>query len=504
MATLNDEADEWEDGVYQIETTDPVLGGAPNPSTGAGMSNIPHLQLARRTLFLKAQLDELLLALEALQDEFDSLSGGPRSAYLPVLVATTANIALTGLQTIDGVSVLAGRRVLVKNQTAPAENGLYIAGSGAWSRATDMDSSAKTVPGALIPVTSGTAQGDTLWMIASPNEGTAVVLGTTALTFSNVTALMAPLASPALTGTPTAPTAAVDTDNTQVATTAFVIAQAGSADPLMAGTLAVGTSKRFARQDHRHPSDTSRAAVNSPTFTGSPAAPTPAQFDNDTSIATTAFVQRALGNHSSALLFTGNQTLTAANAGICLVYADASAVAVTLPAIAGVAVGATYEIINSGTGIVTLQRAGADEIDSGPSLVTSIAIPPNTSLKIVRAQSATVWHLAGISAQAMESTMAASLTSNGWQRLPSGLLMQWGSVSGEYGDGGTAVDTFSFPIAYPTACLQMVGIEAGSTDIINEGHFGLTPLSTTQFRIWAFKDTALDLNYTARWFSVGH
>lgn len=48
MATLNDTG-AWPVGIYQIEQTDPVLGGVPNEATGAGMSNIPHLQLARRT-----------------------------------------------------------------------------------------------------------------------------------------------------------------------------------------------------------------------------------------------------------------------------------------------------------------------------------------------------------------------------------------------------------------------------------------------------------------------
>ena len=66
-------------------------------------------------------------------------------------------------------------------------------------------------------------------------------------------ALKAPLASPALTGTPTAPTAAVDTNTTQLATTAFVIAQAATATPLVDGTAAVGTSKKYAREDHKHP-----------------------------------------------------------------------------------------------------------------------------------------------------------------------------------------------------------------------------------------------------------
>lgn len=54
-----------------------------------------------------------------------------------VAVATTANIALTGLQTIDGYSVPVGARVLVKNQTAPAENGIYVAATGAWARSSD-------------------------------------------------------------------------------------------------------------------------------------------------------------------------------------------------------------------------------------------------------------------------------------------------------------------------------------------------------------------------------
>jgi hypothetical protein len=67
-------------------------------------------------------------------------------------------------------------------------------------------------------------------------------------------ALKAPLASPTLTGTPAAPTAAVDTNTTQLATTAFVIGQAASATPIVeSGSGAVGTSTRFARGDHVHP-----------------------------------------------------------------------------------------------------------------------------------------------------------------------------------------------------------------------------------------------------------
>lgn len=100
----------------------------------------------------------------------------------------------------------------------------------------------------------------------------------------------APLNSPNFTGTPTAPTAAVDTNTTQLATTAFVLAQASSTSPAMDGSAAVGTSTHFARADHVHPTDTSRAPLASPGLTGTPTAPTAAAGTNTTQIATTAFV----------------------------------------------------------------------------------------------------------------------------------------------------------------------------------------------------------------------
>ena len=78
----------------------------------------------------------------------------------------------------------------------------------------------------------------------------------------------APLASPSLTGTPVAPTASADQTDTQIATTAFVIGQASSANPVADGTVAIGTSKKYARADHVHPTDTTLAPKATPTFTG--------------------------------------------------------------------------------------------------------------------------------------------------------------------------------------------------------------------------------------------
>ena len=78
----------------------------------------------------------------------------------------------------------------------------------------------------------------------------------------------APLASPSFTGEPTAPTATANQNDTQIATTAFVVGQAGTLDPAPNGSPDPGSSLKYARQDHVHETDTTRAPVDAPTFTG--------------------------------------------------------------------------------------------------------------------------------------------------------------------------------------------------------------------------------------------
>ena len=102
--------------------------------------------------------------------------------------------------------------------------------------------------------------------------------------------LKAPLASPSLTGVPISTTAAADVNTTQIATTAYVVGQASAVAPLVNGTAAVGTSLRYSRQDHVHPTDTSRAALASPSLTGTPLSTTAAVDNNSFQIATTAYV----------------------------------------------------------------------------------------------------------------------------------------------------------------------------------------------------------------------
>lgn len=98
-------------------------------------------------------------------------------------VATTGNITLSGAQTIDGVSVVAGDRVLVKAQSTGANNGIYVCAAGAWSRSTDADTSALVTSGMFTFVTEGTANDNTAWQLTTNDP---IVLGTTALVFAQV------------------------------------------------------------------------------------------------------------------------------------------------------------------------------------------------------------------------------------------------------------------------------------------------------------------------------
>lgn len=98
-----------------------------------------------------------------------------------VRVATTANITLSGTQTIDEVSVIAGDRVLVKDQSTGNQNGIYVVAAGAWSRATDADISAEVTAGMFTFVAEGTTNADSGWVLTTND---AVTLGTTALVFA--------------------------------------------------------------------------------------------------------------------------------------------------------------------------------------------------------------------------------------------------------------------------------------------------------------------------------
>lgn len=97
-----------------------------------------------------------------------------------VKAASTAALTLSGTQTVDGVALVAGDRVLVKDQASAATNGIYVVAAGAWSRATDLDEASEFTNGVAVTVEQGTSSGDKAFVMATDGV---VVVGTTALSF---------------------------------------------------------------------------------------------------------------------------------------------------------------------------------------------------------------------------------------------------------------------------------------------------------------------------------
>jgi len=98
-----------------------------------------------------------------------------------VRAATTANITLSNTQTIDGVALSVGDRVLVKDQNAASQNGIYVVASGSWTRATDFDAPSEVTSGVFTFVESGDVNSDCGFVLTTDG---AVTVGTTALVFT--------------------------------------------------------------------------------------------------------------------------------------------------------------------------------------------------------------------------------------------------------------------------------------------------------------------------------
>jgi hypothetical protein len=101
----------------------------------------------------------------------------------PCRVTTTANIDLSDLQTIDSVSLAAGDRVLVKDQSDTTQNGIYAASSGNWTRTTDVDGSNEIVNGTVVYVTSGSAGARQTYICTSADP---IIPGTSAISFQAI------------------------------------------------------------------------------------------------------------------------------------------------------------------------------------------------------------------------------------------------------------------------------------------------------------------------------
>lgn len=164
-----------------------------------------------------------------------------RSVRVATTAAGTLASSFENADVIDGVTLATGDRILIKDQAAGAENGIYtVNASGAPTRATDADTAAEVTSGMSVFVEEGTVNADTGWVMT--NNG-AITLGTTALVFAQFTALGQVTAGAALTKTGSTLDVAVDTTTIEVNADALRIAAGAAGAGLTGGAgsaLAVG------------------------------------------------------------------------------------------------------------------------------------------------------------------------------------------------------------------------------------------------------------------------
>ncbi|WP_197419263.1 gp53-like domain-containing protein [Burkholderia sp. BDU5] len=178
------------------------------------------------------------------------------------------------------------------------------------------------------------------------------------------------------------------------------------------------------------------------------------QFDNSTKLATTAFAQRALGNRQAISSTNTNQTLTLAQCGQTLQYYSVSGGVWTLPAAATIPNGAEYEILNGGSGTLLIQVAGGSDkiISSSGVAITSITLQSGDSIRIVGSAGSYVYATGGTGTIQWSASFGSSIALNGYQKLPSGWIIQWGAFTSS-ASGDTSV---AWPIAFPNTCLSVL------------------------------------------------
>lgn len=360
-----------------------------------------------------------------------------QDAKASVRAATTANIALNGLPTVDGVVLVAGDRVLVKNQNTGSQNGLYVAAAGAWARSQDADENAEVTPSLTVSVESGATQADTVWQLITDAP---IVVGTTALVFQDITNGLARLASPAFTGTPTAPTAAPGTNTQQLATASFV-----------------------------HAAIADKAPLASPQFTGSPTAPTAAKNDNSSLLATTAYaLGMGLRSGPGLQVVQSNTTLSPSTAGNHIVSnLGTGAVNVALPLCSSVPPGTMY-IIEHNSAAMSSFAIGVQGTDTLVLPGTTANLAPYVmavgEVMIVENVGAAWKVISGSGAKVLVSGggFAGLLQANGYQKLPNGLIIQWGMVPCPANYTAGAAVAFTLPIAFPNQVLWVTASNTGT------------------------------------------
>ncbi|KHJ23274.1 phage tail protein [Escherichia coli] len=267
----------------------------------------------------------------------------------------------------------------------------------------------------------------------------------------------APKESPTFTGTPKAPTPAAGNNTTQIATTAFV--QAALTALINGAPATLDTLKEIAAAINNDPKFSTtinnalalKAPLSSPALTGTPTAPTAAQSVNNTQIATTAFVKSAI----TAMVGSAPAALDTLNELAAALGNDPNFATTMLNALAG-----KQPLDNTLTNLsgkdvagllayLGLGEAAKRNVGSGQNQIPDMA------------------------------AFASSLSSTGFQKLPSGLIIQWGIVS------GASNYTVTYPVTFPNRSLALLAVPH-TTSVAGISAMGIancSDISKSQFYI---------------------
>lgn len=381
---------EWTPGIYQLETSDPVLAGP------EGIDNLQAKQLASRTRWLKDQIDKIL--------------AGVITIGVALKLATARKISVTGAAT--GSATFDG--------SADAAIAITLADTGV-----NAGEYPKVVINAKGLVTGGKA------LVASDIPG---------LDWAKIT-----------TGKPT------------------TLAGYGINDA---------------------------APLASPALAGTPTAPTPARFDVSTNLATMAALQARGFQYSRFVSFSGTLLGNVSHVGGVVHCSGATTGSYSLPdsSANNLPLGANVRVQNWGATNLGLAVQGSDKMQEnidGTSSATTRLIPPDSYVDCLYIGTG-LWLLTGTGVQGKTRLFGSSLGASGWQRLPSGLILQWGQTAVATGSDVTT----TLPIAFPSAFSSVVvtqGYTAGSNSI---GYAGASPVSQSSF-VWRATGTNNGHNYLA-------
>jgi len=281
--------------------------------------------------------------------------------------ATTGNITLSGLQTIDGYTTLAGDRILVKNQTNQANNGVYVAASGAWARSSDCNTYASLVS-AFIFIQNGSTQQNSGWVCTIPASGT---LGTTPITWSQLASAASYFAGTGLT---------LSSYTFSITNTGVTANSYGSASSV--GTFTVNAQGQLTSAGSTAisiaPSQINAAIPNSSlanssvTFNGVSVA-----LGGSGTITSNTTQTLTIGAGLSGGSFNGSSAVTVANTGVLSFSAGTTGFTPNTATNGAITLGGTLNVANGGTGATTLTGY---VYGNGTGAFTASTTIPNTSI----------------------------------------------------------------------------------------------------------------------------